>query len=98
MKCPICENEIKERDFYNISLTTKCLRCKSELVFSPGLIPMAVFLIISYFIWDSIPSLFNFFYDFIIGFVVVFLLMMAGLWIMLMLKLGKVIQQIPKDK
>lgn len=98
MECPSCHKEITATNFHNVSLMTVCPNCQKRLTFNPSLVPLTLFVVGSYLLFELIPPFSNALYNFIIGFVVVFALMVGILRLMLILKWGKVVEVQFKDK
>ena len=90
MNCPFCNQELKERDFYNLSLGTTCPQCKKVLVFNPKMLPLLLFLFGSFYFRNAIPFFINGLIDFCVGFVVVMVLMAVFIILMIKLKMGEV--------
>ena len=98
MECPNCQQEIKAKDFHNVSLMATCPNCHKRLVFNPSLVPLMLFVVGSYLLYELIPPLSNAIFNFIVGFVIVFVLMVGILRLLLVLKWGKVVEAQVKDK
>ena len=91
MVCPFCQTRLNYRDFHNISLTAICPHCQKPLVFNPNFFALLVFVAGSYFLANMLPPFANPVFDFICGFVLVFVLVVITLRLLLFFKLGKVV-------
>ena len=98
MECPFCQQSLSAKDFHNISLMADCPHCHKRLVFNPSLIPLSLFVVSSYLLYGMIPPFSNGLYNFVIGFVLVFVLMVATLRVMLILNWGKIVGAQIKEK
>ena len=98
MNCPFCQQELTVKDFHNLSLGTVCPNCQKRLVFNPSLFSLVLFMAVTYFLWLKMPVMVNFFVDFIIGFVLIFIFIIIFTRLLLVFKLGKIIESQERGK
>ena len=59
IKCPNCQNEIANKDFRNIRMSTRCGKCEKYLSIRPSLIFLFIALLLFGVLWDFTPFLYT---------------------------------------